>query len=89
VNTANENAANVRIVPCNLLEMLYAFVFSQEYGVGATRYPVSSTTRYNAIMDTLFATPARIAIRDGVQGNWPDSFGSDFASISTVSLHRT
>jgi hypothetical protein len=89
VNTANENAANVRIVPCNLLEMLYAFVFSQEYGVGATRYPVSSTTRYNAIMDTLFATPTRIAIRDGVQGNWPDSFGSDFASISTVSLHRT
>ncbi len=89
VNTANENAANVRIVPCNLLEMLYSFVFSQEYGVGATRYPVSSTTRYNAIMDTLFSSPTRIAIRDGVQGNWSDSFGSDFASISTVSLHRT
>ena len=89
LNATNEEGRAIHFVPCNLLEMLYAFVFSQEYGVGATRYPISSTTRYNAIMDTLFATPTRIAIRDGVQSNWSDSLGADFASISTVSLHRT
>lgn len=39
--------------------MLYAFVFSQEYGVAESgeRYPVTFTTRYNDMMSTLFFQP--------------------------------
>ena len=42
VNDDNLGPA-VHFVPCNLLEMLYAFVFSQEYGVALSgdRYPVT------------------------------------------------
>lgn len=90
INDDNATNATVHFVPCNLLEMLYAFVFSQEYGVAedGQRYPVTFTTRYNDMMNTLFSTPVRVSVRDGVQGNWSDALGSDFASISTVSLHR-
>ena len=90
VNDDNLGPA-VHFVPCNLLEMLYAFVFSQEYGVALSgdRYPVTFTTRYNDMMNTLFTNAVRVSVRDGVQGNWSDSLGSDFAAISTVSLHRT
>ena len=89
VNDDNLGPA-VHFVPCNLLEMLYAFVFSQEYGVSASgaRYPVTFPTRYNDMMSTLFTNAIRVSVRDGVQGNWSDSLGSDFAAISTVSLHR-
>lgn len=90
VNDDNLSSRDVHFVPCNLLEMLYAFVFSQEYGVAASgeRYPVTFTARYNDMMATLFSIPVRVAIRDGAQGVWSDAFGPDFASISTVSLHR-
>ena len=44
VSSCNDDnlGTQVFMVPCNLLEMLYAFVFSQEYGVSQyERYPVS------------------------------------------------
>ncbi len=90
INDDNLSSQAVHFVPCNLLEMLYAFVFSQEYGVAESgeRYPVTFTTRYNDMMDTLFSNPIRVAVRDGVQVAWSDVFGPDFASIPTVSLHR-
>lgn len=91
LNATNDEGRAIHFVPCNLLEMLYAFVFSQEYGVAedGTRYPVTFTARYNDMMSTLFSSAYRVSVRDGVQGNWSDSLGADFASISTVSLHRT
>ncbi len=91
INDDNLSSPAVHFVPCNLLEMLYAFVFSQEYGVAESgeRYPVTFTTRYNDMMSTLFSNPVRVAVRDGAQVAWSDVFGPDFASIPTVSLHRT
>jgi hypothetical protein len=91
INDDNLSSSAVHFVPCNLLEMLYAFVFSQEYGVSedGQRYPVTFASRYSDMMGTLFSTPVRVSVRDGVQGNWSDALGPDFASISTVSLHRT
>ena len=90
INDDNLSSQAVHFVPCNLLEMLYAFVFSQEYGVAESgeRYPVTFTTRYNDMMSTLFSNPVRVAVRDGAQVAWSDVFGPDFASIPTVSLHR-
>ena len=90
VNTLNKDAT-VYLVPCNLLEMLYAFVFSQEYGVAedGTRYPITNLWNYNLVMNSLFANAYRVAVRDGVAGNWTDTFGADFSETSTISLHRT
>lgn len=90
VNADNDNFNEVYFVPCNLLEMLYAFVFSQEYGVAESgeRYPVTYTTRFSDMQSTLFSTPIRVTVRDGTAGNWTDTLGSDFASIGTTSLHR-
>ncbi len=90
VNTLNDGET-VYLVPCNLLEMLYAFVFSQEYGVAedGTRYPVTNIWNYNLIMNSLFTNAYRVSVRDGVAGNWTDAFGTDFAETSTISLHRT
>lgn len=88
LNAENETGAAVYFVPCNLLEMLYAIVFSQEFGVGTTRYPVTYTARFNDLMGTLFADPVRVSIRDGVSSLWTNAFGADFAATSTISLHR-
>ena len=91
VNADNDSYNEVYFVPCNLLEMLYCFVFSQEYGVAESgeRYPVDYTTRFNDLQSTLFSTPVRVTVRNGVAGNWTDPFGADFASVGNISLHRT
>ncbi len=88
-NEDNDGQA-VYFVPCNLLEMLYAFVFSSDLGVAedGTRYPVTHSANFTALMNTLFSNPIRVAVKDGVAGAWTDALGSDFASVSTVSLHR-
>jgi len=91
VNEDNDAGQSVYFVPCNLLEMLYCFVFSQDYGVaeGGARYRVTNSVRYNDVITNLFNPVFRVSVRDGVAANWTDSFGADFAAVSTVSLHRT
>lgn len=92
-DTCNDDNAGQQVyfVPCNLLEMLYAFVFSTEYGVAedGTRYPVTYTARFDEMRDTLFATPVRVTVKDGSATNWTDTLGGDFAAVSTVALYRT
>ncbi len=90
VNTLNKGET-VYLVPCNLLEMLYATVFSTDLGVAddGSRYPVTRLSSYNTVMDSLFTNAYRVAVLDGVSGNWTDVFGADFAETSTISLHRT
>ena len=89
-NADNETGQAVYFVPCNLLEMLYAFVFSSDLGVAedGTRYPVTHSANFTALMSTLFSNPVRVSVRNGTVGGWTDALGSDFASVSTVSLHR-
>lgn len=90
-STCNDDnqGEQVFFVPCNLLEMLYAFVFSQEYGVSQyERYPVTFPARYDDLAENLFKT-YRVCIRDGVSGHWIDTLGADFAARATTSLHRT
>lgn len=88
-NADNDGQA-VYFVPCNLLEMLYAFVFSSELGVAVTgeRYPVTYPARFTSLMSTLFSNPFRVSVRNGSVVNWTDSFGVEFSAVSTVSLHR-
>lgn len=91
VNELNTTDAGVHFVPFNLLEMLYCFVFSQDYGVGAStsqRYPVTFSARYNDLMANLFGVPFNITVRDGVETPWTHSLHSSFVGVHGASLHR-
>jgi hypothetical protein len=91
VNALNATSAGVHFVPFNLLEMLYCFVFSQDYGVGAStlqRYPVTFPARYNDLMMNLFGVPFNITVRDGVETPWTHSLHSSFVGVHGASLHR-
>ena len=74
----------MRFIPCNLLEALYMTTFSQEMGVHATRYPVTDTTTYNAIIAGLFTTPTAVHVRDGVDTDWTTGLG-----VAAADLYRT
>ena len=95
VSSCNDDnlGTHVFMVPCNLLEMLYAFVFSQEYGVSQyERYPVSFLQRYTDIMSgasALFNVSRRVQIRDGVVSNWVGNLGTAYANSPTTELYRT
>lgn len=79
----------VHFIPCNLLEMLYAFVYSQEMGVHASlRYPVTNTAVYTTIMEELFAVEHSIQFRDGSFGNWLSTFGNPYHSDQKTELSR-
>jgi hypothetical protein len=87
INALNESEDVVHFVPCNLLEMLYAFVFSQDYGVGretGERYPVTYAARFNDLAGTLFTDLHDVHVRDGVVGPWVDML-----NVSTVGVYRT
>ena len=89
-NQWNEEQTIVYFIPCNLLEMLYAVVFSHEFGVSqSARYPVTFADRFTDIMSTLFNDRFRIAVRDGIEVAWTDGFGADFSSDAEITLHRT
>lgn len=87
LNEDNRTGAGVAFVPLNLVEALYAFVFSQEYGVGSTRYPVSSTTRYNDLVSGLFSSPVAIQVKNGAESSWPSGIESSLSA--TAGLWRT
>ncbi len=95
VSSCNDDnlGTQVFMVPCNLLEMLYAFVFSQEYGVSEYyRYPVSFLQRYTDIMSgasALFNVARRVQIRNGVVSNWVGNLGTAYANAPTTELYRT
>jgi len=91
LNQQNDANTEVGFIPCNLLEMLYAFVFSQAYGVAETgeRYPVWYPARFTAMRDVLFTNPIRVNIRNGVNADWLDTLGAPYIDDTTTELYRT
>ena len=91
LNQQNDANTEVGFIPCNLLEMLYAFVFSQAYGVAETgeRYPVWYPARFTAMRDGLFTNPIRVNIRNGVNADWLDTLGAPYIDDTTTELYRT
>lgn len=79
----------VHFVPCNLLEMLYAFVYSREYGIHpAYRYPVTDTSAYNAIMAGLFGVQHPLHYRDGAFADWMAGLGNPYYADKKTELSR-
>jgi len=91
LNQQNDVNTEIGFIPCNLLEMLYAFVFSQAYGVAETgeRYPVWYPARFTALRDGLFTNPIRVNIRSGVNADWLDTLGAPYVDDTTTELYRT
>ena len=78
-----------RFIPCNMLEMLYGYVFSSKYGVDDyARYPVDYATRFNSFMATLFANQWRVNYRDGAFIDWLDTLGGAYVTEQTTELYR-
>jgi hypothetical protein len=85
--TGNET---INFIPCNLLEMLYAYVYSSKYGVDPTnRYPVDNVTVFNAFQSSLFAGQWRVNYKDGAIDDWLDNLGVPYVSPTTTELSRT
>ena len=85
-----EVGSEVSFIPCNLLEMLYAYVFSQKYGMDTyERYPVDHAANFNLVMAGLFNRQHRVAYKDGAFVDWLDTFGGQYASQETQQLYRT
>lgn len=80
----------VRVIPCNLIEMLYAYVFSGKYGIDADqRYPIEYALNYNTLMRYVFSERRfRVSYKNGVFIDWLDTFGGSYASEQTQELYR-
>lgn len=79
----------IHFVPCNLLEMLYAFVFSRGYGIDPyNRYPVTDTAAYTTIMAGLFNVQTNIQFRDGALSDWLIGIGLPYYTDKKTELYR-
>lgn len=89
IGTDTLNLPVVHFVPCNLLEMLYAYVFSSKCGVDDyERYPVDRVATFNSFQSSLFANQWRIAYRNGAFVDWLDTLGGIYIEPETTELYR-
>ena len=80
----------VRFTPCNLMEMIYAYVFSDQYGRNDYEpYPVNRSINYENLMNGLFSTPIRVHVRNDESVDWLDTFGGGFATQQKTEIYRT
>ena len=90
VGTDTSSYPTINFIPCNLLEMLYAYVYSSKYGVDQyERYPVDNAARYNALQNSLFSAQWRVNYRDGVFVDWLDTLGNAYITETMTELYRT
>ena len=87
--TAAELQPNLQFIPCNLIEMLYGFVFSTKYGANQERYPIDYPVTYDRIMRTLFSNTYQISYRDGAFTEWKNALGQPYSLSDTTEIYRT
>lgn len=86
---STETDGLTHLVPVNLLEMLYAYVFSRKYGIDPyQRYPVSDTAAFNTIMAGLFNVQHHIQFRDGAMDEWLIGLGLPYFTEHKTELSR-
>ena len=79
----------VSIVPCNLLEMLYAYVYSGKYGIDTSnRYPVDYSANFTLLNNQLFGVQHRVVHRNGANSDWLDALGGAYVTEQTTELYR-
>lgn len=89
IGSDTSGSPNVNFIPANLLEMLYAYVYSQRYGVDEyQRYPVDFPVRFAEINDSLFSNQWHVNYRDGSFVDWLDTLGGAYVTEQTTELYR-
>ena len=84
-----QKGVDEQFVPCNLLEMLYAYVFSSDYGQNDySRYPVTYRNNFNKLYAELFNVQHAIAFKDGAFVDWAASIAGHNPS-TTTGIYRT
>lgn len=84
-----QKGVDEQFVPCNLLEMLYAYVFSSDYGQNDySRYPVTYRNNFNKLYAELFNVQHAIAFKDGAFVDWAASITGHNPS-TTTGIYRT
>lgn len=82
--------SRLTFAPRNLIEMLYAFVYTaDQYGHSDDRYPIANTSAYNLLGERLFGRSWRIQLRNGVETNWPAPLGAPYGTTEAKRLGRT
>lgn len=85
--TNPDTDSSVVLVPANLLEMLYAYVFSDQYGQNDyERYPVTRMDWYVGMSESLFNTDVHVQYANGAVGAWVTSVTGK--QISNLELGR-
>lgn len=84
IDAENLSSEYVHFIPFNLIELLYAFIYSGDYGIGAStgeRYPITRQDRYDDLETYLFQPVHEVHLRDGSAGSWASSLGGDSAGL--------
>jgi hypothetical protein len=90
IGTDQSGNTTINFIPCNLIEMLYAYVYSSKYGIDPDeRYPVDNVPWFNAFQTTLFGTEWHIAYRNGSLMDWLDSLGGQYVTETKTRVFRT
>lgn len=90
VDQINSSGAGVVMIPFNLLEMLYAYVFSQDYGQnGYERYPAPFWNRFQKVERDLFGKTYHVHFVNGQNEDWVGDLGAQFVGDKTTMLSRT
>lgn len=85
------SSSTISFIPYQLLEMLYAHVFSDRYGVDPDeRYPVNAPGNYSRVQTALFSGGWRISFDGTTFRNWPGDLGAAYATTtSPLEIART
>lgn len=90
IGTDQSGNTTINFIPCNLIEMLYAYVYSSKYGIDPDeRYPVDNVPWFNTFQTTLFGTEWHIAYRNGALVDWLDSLGGQYVTETKTKVFRT
>lgn len=91
IGTDRQTTSNIVFVPLNLLEMLYAFVYSSKYGAGilGNKYPITRTVTYDLVNPVIFGTTTNVVWKNGAYVAWPESLDTPYDTDSLRELYRT
>lgn len=82
------NSASV--VPGLLLEMLYAYVYSNQYGIDEDEaYPIERSGVAATLASALFSESWTVNYHNGALTVWKNALGAAYQNITTVEVFRT
>lgn len=86
----NRDSANVRLIPCNLLEIIHSYIVSTKYGIDEyERYPIQYVSHFQKLLNELFGVKYAVSYRNGVVEAWAQEISGQYGAIQKTELYRT